>query len=100
MGPVFGGIEGRAIPDLEITNVSLLFAIGLTTFGDYLYTPQHGGKIERFWQTLETTTGHSHEEATVANFIHQDNIVCKHSGLEITLQAARDGIPRRDQPAP
>lgn len=37
MGPVFRGIEGRAIRDLEITNGPLSFAIGVTTSGDCLY---------------------------------------------------------------
>jgi transposase InsO family protein len=64
------------------------------------YTPQHNGKTERLWQTLETTTGPSHDETIIANLIHHDNFVWKHSSLGITPQAARHGIRRWGQLAP
>jgi hypothetical protein len=55
-------------------------------------TPQRNRKIERFRQILETTTKHSHDETTIANFIHHYIFAWKHSSLEITPQTACDGI--------
>jgi hypothetical protein len=67
---------------------------------ELVYTLSHNGKIERFWLTLATTTGSSHDETTIANFIHHYNFVWKHSSLGVAPQAACNGIPRLDQLAP
>jgi transposase InsO family protein len=74
--------------------LNVLAQFGIRTWYRQSDIPQHNGKIEQFWQTLETTTGHAHAETTIANFIHHYNFVWKHGCLRITPQAARHGIPR------
>lgn len=80
--------------------VNVLTRYGVKTWYGDPYTPQHNGKIERFWQTLDRTTKHSHDTDVIASFIHWYNHSFVHSSLEMTPMAACERIPRWDQLPP